>query len=112
MPKVKEIREIVMPDGILDPVSVKDEIQEVRRGTRLQFESQFILVQNTQTVVIDHDLGEIPWVVDVIASVFSDGANAVPLALVTVTAKTSTDVSVNNATTTPALDHYVQVRAM
>jgi hypothetical protein len=97
-------------------VEYEPHIEHLRKGTREQYESAWVSVTaNTDvapTSEFTHELGEVPWVVDVIRADDSDGYNAevVPSTDVTIT-KTDTLVTLAIPTSV-TVTYYYQVRAM
>lgn len=102
----------VMDDKAVDPASLVDEIENLRQGTRDQYESPwtFILGESiAQVISFTHGLGEIPWAVDVMSSKESDGKNAIDDNTNVTVAKTATTITVTNGA---SADLYFKVRAM
>jgi len=95
------------------PVESDDLQENLRLGTRTQFQSEWTKVHYgaAQAVAFAHDLDEIPWVVDVIRSETVDGGSQVVVPSTDVTiVKTDTTITVTNDSTDT--DYYFQVRAM
>lgn len=82
-----------------------DPLEHLRKGTREQYESPWTAIAALGSATFTHELGEIPWTVDVLKSEQADGRAPVP-ATVTVV-KTETTISVVATDT-----GYYQVRAM
>jgi hypothetical protein len=105
------------PVEIPDAADLLDGMEHLRIGTRDQYESEWVRIEGVDFVgthEFTHGLGEIPWVVDVLQSTRSDGANPTPAIPggtdVTVT-KTATTITVQNDDAA-TVDVYFQVRAM
>lgn len=59
--------------------AIVEGIEDVRLGTRDQYESEWVKIEGNSVVathVFTHELDEIPWVVDVLRSGTDDGGNA------------------------------------
>ena len=105
-------------DGrILSPDAVVDEMENLRKGTRHQYISDwtpitFNLDDSTkETATFSHGLEEIPWVVDVEQSFFVDGMNSTPAVEGTDVDTVKTDETVT-VTTKLTETRYFRVRAM
>jgi hypothetical protein len=109
MPNVGKQRLATDETGKLDPVAGQDMVDQLQKGTRQQWESAWIKIGDAESRDVEHELGEIPWLIDIISSVAEDGTNPQSLSTVTVTAKTSTTVTVNN---TSGETQYIQVRTL
>ena len=111
MPRRPSLKSALVGED-LDPAGLVDEIENLRQGTRDQYESEWRFIQGdaiVQTATFEHGLGEIPWMVDVMSSKVDDGKGAIDAnADVTVT-KTGTTVTVRNDS---GSDLYFRVRAM
>lgn len=96
----------------LDVFGVVDEIENLRQGTRNQYESPWTFIQGdafAQVISFTHGLGEIPWAVDVLESKEADGKNATDgNSDVDVTKDDTTITVTNNA----GADLYFKVRAL
>lgn len=108
MPRRPMLRSVLAGEDI-DNAGLVDEIENLRQGTRDQYESEWVLIAAGLAKTFDHGLDEIPWTVDVMGSTVNDGKSPTDRnADVTVT-KSGTQVSVTNDT---AEDLYFLVRAM
>jgi hypothetical protein len=99
----------------IDTAGLVDEIENLRQGTRSQYESPWTIIQGTtsmpangQIITFTHGLEEIPWMVDVMSSKESDGRKPIEGANLTIT-KNETTLTVQNGN---AADLYFKVRAM
>jgi len=110
-------REQFVPDSPL-----QEQIDDLRKGTVLKYQSDWILIESTGNHVFTHNLGEVPCMVDVIRDDFATGDNQSPVdenvnsAELTGIVKTSTTITVtNNVTLTNPVngkvDFYYRVRA-
>ena len=97
--------------GDLPPVDEQSELLEhLRKGTREQYQSGWVSVAASATAALTHELGEMPWVVDVVRADADGGYNAVEVPATDITvAKTATTITITNAA---ADTYYFQVRAM
>ena len=118
MPKRPMLRAVLAGEDI-DTAGLVDEIENLRQGTRDQYESAWTSILGdapdspgtplAQVISFDHKLGEIPVSVDVMSSKEPDGKYAIDdNASVTVT-KTATKITVTN---TSGVNLYFKVRAM
>jgi hypothetical protein len=80
----------------------------LRLGTREQYESQWRSIGGTASYSFTHELGEIPWVVDVLRSDHDDGTGAIVAPTVTIS-KTDRTITITNDAGT---GYYFKVRAM
>lgn len=93
-----------------DPgVIFEDEIENLRLGTREQYESDWTFIEDTGNHNFDHELGEIPMVVDVMVSEVSEGRNPDDAASSTTITKNTTQINITNNV---GADRYFKVRAM
>ncbi len=86
-------------------------VEHLRLGTRKQWENETwqLIAATPGFNTFNHDLGEIPWVVDVLSADNNTGKFAVDAnADVTIT-KTDSTIKIENTTAT---DLYYKVRAM
>ena len=103
-------------DTTFGPAEFAESIEHIRQGTRQQFESAWVRIEGAVTVASHdflHELGEVPWIVDVLLSGTADGGNPSPAIEgtdVTVT-KDATNITVQNDNST-ITDRYFKVRAM
>jgi len=100
---------------IRDRVSFGDTqsaLDDLRKGTRKQFESAWTTIGSGSSVDITHDLGEIPWAVDVIRADGSEGYGAVQAPSTDITVS-KTDATITLAVgTTAGATYFYKVRAM
>lgn len=114
--KVQKVRDVVDHAGVVNADALRDDIDELREGTRDQYESGWEFIEADATagvdepsVVFDHQLGEIPWVCSVIASQQEQGGDPIETSDLTVLT-TETTITVKNTSTLTS--YYVKVRAM
>ena len=95
------------------PTLGKDDqfLEHLRLWTREQYESEWRQIgADPATYTFTHELGEIPWIVDVLYSDNSDGkGTAVPTTFTPAIAKTERTITVRK---TDSAAHYFKVRAM
>jgi hypothetical protein len=96
------------PSGKVDPASLTDVIEHLRQGTREQYESEWTLIVDTTSHTFTHNLGEVPWVVDVIGSKVDDGKNPVDRNADVTVVKDDEEITITNNVTA---DEYFKVRA-
>ena len=92
-----------------DIPQLAEAIEDVRLGTRQQYESDWLYIEAEGAAEFAHGLGELPWLIDVLASENSDGTDAAAATPITV-AKTDTTITVTNDSTTTA--SFFRVRAL
>lgn len=93
---------------IVDP-NLEQAVEHLREGTREQYESGWVRVAAGADATFTHELGEIPWMVDVLQSEQSDGRAPIDgNANVTLTKDSSTITLTNGY----GADAYFYVRAM
>ena len=86
-----------------------DVLEHIRRGTRQQYESDWTSIADSDDESFTHELGEVPWLVDVLMADDSEGYNAVNGNASVTVAKTDTTITV---TSSAGATKYFQVRAM
>ena len=94
--------------GRVDVVGLRDDLHSLRQGTRVRFESDWIMVPTGHTRDVQHGLDDIPELVTLQASVNSDGAIPISAPSGVTAAATSTYVRLSN---TSGTNHYVRARA-
>jgi hypothetical protein len=88
-----------------------DKIENLRLGTREQYESGWRLIEEGEDFAFQHNLGEVPWVVDVLYSEESNGGNARDGNSDTTVTKTFEEITCQNDFT-DGRTRYFKVRAM
>ena len=91
------------------PDSTSPDIEHLRQGTRRQWESDWTELADSASVTFTHDLGEIPWTVDVIRAIDSGGASPLDANASVSIAKTDTTITVTSALGSSA---YFKARAL
>ena len=89
-----------------------DEVENLRLGTREQFQSEWTVILDTETHTFTHGLSEIPWVCDVVYSENAQGGQARDASSVTTVSKTDTTITIANTFGDDDFVRYFQVRAM
>lgn len=105
--------------GSADAPEVEQAIEHIRQGTVERYESAWTLVPASAAVEFRHNLGDMPWVVDVVYSDTSEGKYPRDASsLVTVT-KADKDSSAGSGDTTLTVtaasateNYYYKVRAL
>lgn len=88
-----------------------DEMENLRLGTRDQWESEWTVINDGETHSFTHTLGEIPWMVDVLYSEQTAGGQARDgNASVTITKTATTITCLSNFSA--GIVYYFKVRAM
>lgn len=95
--------------GTIDPAGLSDVVEHLRMGTREQYESDWTLIPASGSHAFDHSLAEVPWHVDVIRSLVSDGARSESATAEVTVAKTDSAITVTNGASTA---YYFRVRAL
>lgn len=99
----------VNADGTLDPAAMLDAVEQLRKGTRETFESNWTRIAASATATFTHLLDDIPWIVDVTRSETSDGQRPADATGDVTISKTATAVVVSNTATAA---YYFRVRAL
>lgn len=98
-----------MPNRPTFPGAEDPTLEHLRLGTRDQYQSEWRSIANGASHAFTHELGELPWMVDVIRSETSDGKNPVDSNSDVTVAKTDTTITVTNNFGSA---RYFRVRAM
>ena len=107
------------PDALTDD-KLQPAIEHLRQGTREQYESGWTKIVAAHEVAFEHNLGEIPWTVNVIRAISADGkfpqvapATDYTVAYTDIDGKSGSGEThctvTNNSTDT---DYWFKVRAM
>lgn len=113
-------RRPTFPDRDL-PGGVTEAVEYLRRGTREQYESEWVLIRQNSSKEFIHDLDEVPWAVSVLRSDTLDGTKYGTVAPATDYTLTYANSDGDKATigryititnTVTDTDYYFKVRAM
>jgi len=110
-----------VPNRERHPDSTSPIIEDVRQGTRKQYVSDWTEIKAGTSLSFTHELGEVPWCVDVLRAAGNQGVSAVALyqsgktlvdaagaAAVSAFVKSDSVVTLTNGST----DAYFRVRAL
>jgi len=102
------MRKTAHPDA---EYNIHDALEHLRDGTREQYESPWTEIFDTESKTFIHELGEIPWTVDVLRSRTNDGKAPVDSNADVTVVKNQTQITVTNDVGDSA-SAYFRVRAM
>ena len=97
-----------MPIKTTAPLDPQNAMEHLRQGTRQQYLSDWTSIPVSASEEFTHELGEVPFTVDVIEADSSEGYNAITSSTATIS-KTDTTITVTVGAGGP---FYYQVRAM